>query len=129
MHEYLHHMFAKYFEDAADNSWINLAAAHHDQGEVVTYQAQLPSNHYLVPENGEAQDQQPRWKDFSCQLPECVMSRANAKSAGISPAGGAQMEHLLARVKQEKTASRARAWEESAKCKAFNRCAAIKLLI
>lgn len=58
-----------------------------------------------------------------CQLPEYVMSRVNNLStgSGIAAAGGAQMEHLLARVKQEKTASRARAWEESAKSKAFNR--------
>jgi hypothetical protein len=40
---------------------------------------------------------------------------------GIAAAGGAQMEHLLARVKQEKIASRARAWEENAKSKALNR--------
>lgn len=56
----------------------------------------------------------------ACQLPECVMKRTNA---GLSCAvsGGAQLEHLLARVKHEKTMSRARAWEEGAKAKAHNR--------
>ncbi len=44
-----------------------------------------------------------------------------ATMGGIAAAGGAQMEHLLARVKQEKIASRARAWEENAKSKALNR--------
>jgi len=55
----------------------------------------------------------------ACHLPECVMSRASAGMAAAS--GGAQLEHLLARVKHEKTVSRARAWEEGAKCKAYNR--------
>ncbi|KAG0579121.1 hypothetical protein KC19_4G074800 [Ceratodon purpureus] len=41
--------------------------------------------------------------------------------SGIVAAGGAQLEHLLARVKHEKTVSRARAWEEGAKAKAHNR--------
>jgi hypothetical protein len=45
----------------------------------------------------------------------------NSRASGIVAAGGAQLEHLLARVKHEKTISRARAWEEGAKAKAYNR--------
>ncbi|XP_024390378.1 uncharacterized protein [Physcomitrium patens] len=54
-----------------------------------------------------------------CQLPDCVTRRAS----GIVAVGGAQLEHLLARVKHEKTLSRARAWEEGAKAKVYNRYA------
>nr|PNR57765.1 hypothetical protein PHYPA_004759 [Physcomitrium patens] len=46
---------------------------------------------------------------------------APSSQSGVSAAGGAQLEHLLARVKHEKTVLRALAWEESAKARAYNR--------
>jgi hypothetical protein len=109
-----------------------IASQNVDSGAAAGSAVPLPFHHLAslqhkhistIPDNQQRErPQQQALTESGPQTAESHMiGNMSSTSGGIAAAGGAQMEHLLARVKQEKIASRARAWEENAKSKALNR--------
>ncbi|CAK9219244.1 unnamed protein product [Sphagnum troendelagicum] len=92
----------------------------YNEEDVARYQ-HLANQQHNPESRGEADEQSLKANE---QAIDNVMQRRSGDGiSGIAAAGGEQMENLLARVKQEKKAFRARTWEESTKAKALQRYA------
>jgi hypothetical protein len=90
----------------------------YNEEDVARYQ-HLANQQHNPESRGEADEQSLKANE---QAIDNVMQRRSGDGiSGIAAAGGEQMENLLARVKQEKKAFRARTWEESTKAKALQR--------